>query len=404
MLHAQTAAGRPLIRALALALALIGAWPATAADLYTVSGVSVDVTADSAAAAREQAIAAGHRQAFAQLMDRLVPREARDTLPDLGYDRIAPLVRDFEVANEKTSSVRYLADLTVRFQPAAVRDVLRRNQVPFAETRSKPVVVLPLYSDDAGTRLWRDPNPWRKAWSARPPDGGLVPLEVPLGDLRDIRAVSPQAARQGTWPALQQIARRHDGEDVLVARAIPRGSAAQGTLRARVLARRIGPQGEEAAWTISVRQRDGEDARAVYARAADRLAQAVERSWTRANVVRFQSEASLTARVPIDGLSAWVAVRERLEGVPLIGASTVRRLSRQEAIVALTYYGDRPQLRRALSQVDLALDSRPVTETAREGGPRWVLRSGSGGSEAGRSETSGTQADEAAATATAGSD
>ena len=31
--------------------------------------------------------------------------------------------------------------------------------------------------------LWEDPNPWRAAWADRPDRGGLVPVEVPLGDL-----------------------------------------------------------------------------------------------------------------------------------------------------------------------------------------------------------------------------
>src|SRR3546814_5337389 len=87
-------------------------------------------------------------------------------------------------------TVRYLADLTFRFNPDQVRSLLRGAGVPFAETRSKPVVVLPVFGDSAaGPTLWTGTNPWRDVWAQRRGDDGLVPLTVPLGDLGDLAAV-----------------------------------------------------------------------------------------------------------------------------------------------------------------------------------------------------------------------
>ena len=42
---------------------------------------------------------------------------------------VSELVRDFEVADEKTSAVRYLARMTVRFREDAVRTLLREHGV-----------------------------------------------------------------------------------------------------------------------------------------------------------------------------------------------------------------------------------------------------------------------------------
>lgn len=330
--------------------------PARAApDLYTVAEVAVDVTADSAAEAREQALAEGHRRAFERLVTRLVPTGLQNRIPSPGYDRVANLVRDFEVDDERTSDVRYLASLTFRFQPEAVRDFLRARQVPFAETRSKPVVVLALYGPSRGAVLWNDPNPWRDAWERWEAEPGLVPFVVPLGDLGDIQAVSAGEAVDRRVEPLQAIAARHDAGDVLVTRADVAGDPQAGEARMQLVSRRTGAEGAEQTWVRNLRQRPEEDAEAFFLRGVETVAQAVEDAWKQTNLLRFDTEQSLRVSVPIAGLRQWVDLRRRLADLPVIRSSAVRSLSRQRAEVDLTFFGATQQLRRALAQNDLGL-------------------------------------------------
>ena len=74
-----------LLRALMLAatLALLATAPAVAADpdLFTVRGVRVDATAETAPAARDRAIAEGRRLAFRRLVERLVPASQSRSIP-----------------------------------------------------------------------------------------------------------------------------------------------------------------------------------------------------------------------------------------------------------------------------------------------------------------------------------
>src|SRR3546814_6000895 len=88
------------------------------------------------------------------------------------------MVLGFEVADERSSAVRWIANLTVAYDPAAVRSRLRTVGAPYAETRSLPVLVIPIYETGGDVNLWRDPNPWRAAWYELPPQGGLVPVVV----------------------------------------------------------------------------------------------------------------------------------------------------------------------------------------------------------------------------------
>ena len=374
MLSRRTTALLRVLIGLGCLVAAAATGGARAADIYTVRAVSVDVTADSAAKARERALANAHARAFQRLTGRIVPRGAQDRVADVGYDAIAPLVRDFEVMNEKTSSVRYLADLTIRFQRQAVRKFLRENDIPFAETRSAPVLVLPLFGAAGDAVLWSDPNPWRDAWADRGADDGLVPLEVPLGDLSDMERISARAALDQRTKALGKIAARYDAEDVLVTQAIPAGNATRGTASAQIISRRVGDDGQKNTWITTVEQRPEESRRDMYARGVEQVAEAVERAWKLANVVRFESEAKLSARVPIADLDRWVTVRKRLNSVPVIGSSQVRALSRERADIELVYYGDLDQLRRALDQVDLALEETAKEKMDGADAPKWTVR------------------------------
>ena len=86
--------------------------------------VKVDARADTAAKAREAARVDGQRRALAAIAERLRAAGRRPKLPKLDDKAITDLVASFEVANERMSAVRYLADYTFHFRPAETRRVL----------------------------------------------------------------------------------------------------------------------------------------------------------------------------------------------------------------------------------------------------------------------------------------
>mgnify|MGYP003979443031 FL=1 len=134
------------------------------ADIFTVQGLAVDVTAESAVAARRQAMREGQRQALNILLRRITLRTDHLSLPDPSDDAITQIVATVEVAKEKTSTIRYLAELTVRFRRNAVRGLLRGVGISFSETRAKPILVLPIFEKGAVLSLFEAGNVWRGAW------------------------------------------------------------------------------------------------------------------------------------------------------------------------------------------------------------------------------------------------
>ncbi len=352
-------------------------------DIFTVRAVLVDTTAVNVAQAREQGFVAGRIAAFWKLIERLVAPEDIERVPQPSAGEVITMVRDFSIASERSSAVRYLAELTVRFHPGPVRALLRAAGVLFTETVSKPLVVIPLYREQAGARLllWEDPNPWRSAWMEPAADNGLVPFALPLGDIDDLTTLSVEQAVAGNNVALDALAARYQTGGTLVAVA----EVSTDTQALSAPSEELEPgTAINVLLTLTARHRDlltdqlvlsyagapGEDLEDVLVAAADTAAAAVQNTWKVANRVAFDSMTQITVLVPVTGIQQWVKVKNQLEAVPLIERLNLQAMTRDRAQFTLVYAGNVGQFNLALAQKDLEITQRGdvwVIETLMQG-------------------------------------
>lgn len=332
---------------------------ATLADVYTVTGVPIDATAANAQQARDQAILQGQRRAARLLLERLALRVDHPRLPQINANTLTGMVAGFQVANERNSTVRYLADLTVSFRPEAVRTLMREAGIPIAETPSQPVLVLPVWRVGNDLQLFDDRNPWREAWLKVAAGKGLVPLLTPLGDLGDLQAITAEQATSGDPAALAAIAQRYGTSAVIVAFAT---AGANETIDQLIVSRHQIGGGQ--AQRIAVSPRRPPEALLATALA---ISQEVEESWkSAAALVGTGPAANLDVSVPVRQLGDWIAIRKQLAGVPAIKNVAVRSLGVGAAQITLDYAGTPQLLQAALAQADLVLT---------EEGGGWILRS-----------------------------
>lgn len=349
---------RGLFQVLVLALLVSGlmARPATAqGDLYTIDNIPVDATDQDAASARVAALASGHLQAFEIMIARLVPEEELYSLPQLGAEEIAALVQDFTIDDERTSTVRYLARLGFRFNPAAVRQFLGQHNVPFAEVRSAPAVVLPILGSGGGARLWRQPNPWLQAWSGLRLDRELVPLIVPLGDLEDIAAIDGPQALRGETDRFNILASRYGVGQVFTVQLELGQDASTNLSTARVAVRRYGALQASPPLVQSHLQQPDEGQGNFLQRVARAVVLELTEDWKTRNLVRLDEQSRLLVTVSVGSLDEWLVVQERLSDVVTVVESQLAHMTRNSVDVMLTYIGDQDQLVRALAQNNLRL-------------------------------------------------
>ncbi len=331
--------------------ATMGPGPVTGPDLFVANAVAVDVTAASVTEARERGLTQGRVVGFRTVLGRLVARDDLANVPELTAVQIIDMVRDFSIANERSSAVRYLADLTVRFDPVSVRRLLRNANIPLTETLSKPLVVVPLMREDANAnwKLWEDANIWRGAWSLVPADLGLVSLIVPAGNAEDAALLNAEQAAGKDLTALNRLAERYGAGGTVIALATGTPEGIQITLGEL---RNDLPSAE---LSLIHPAEPGRARDLLLAAAATAAAEAVQENWKQRNRVTFGGTTQITALVPVVDLREWLTVKNRLSEVPLIDRLELQAITRDRAQITLHYAGAQRQLELAMSQHDLAL-------------------------------------------------
>ena len=359
---------RILLAAASLSLWTPAAWSQQVP--FVVEGVGVDVTAEDANAAREIALASGMEEALGRLLRRITPREHHERLPRPVPDDVSALVAGLEVQDERTSTTRYLARLTVRFSRAGVRALLRRNGIPFTEAVSAPRLVLPLYRVAGAQILWDEPNPWREAWrTAQEGRESVTPLVLPQGDLADVALIGAAQAARRDEARLDAIAGRYGVRDSLVAEAALRFEIGSRTPAVEAMVTSHGPGGERTT-VADYRGGPDESVAALLSRAALDLAGRIEEQWKQDTLIRFEEEGEIVVTVVLTRAGDWAEIRGRLEAMAEVKTVLLSEISRSHAAVAVGYFGDLDRLVLALRHRDLDL---------RESAGGWTLRLGTGG-------------------------
>lgn len=360
------------------------------AKVYEITDVAVDVKADSAAHARDQALAKAQKAAFGQLLERLGSDVA--AADAITADALAGLMQSFEVQNERASSSRYIGMFTIQFKPSAVRGWLGQTKSSYSEERSGPMVVLPVYINNGQPVLWEERTRWRVAWENSARDSGLVPVIVPDGELDDIAVVSTEEAASGRTDSLKALAAKYHAVGTAV--AVLKGSFDHSTAGFSAQMQRVDAMGNAAPLeTISLPVpevgRSGSDA--MLALSVKKVRQQLEADWRRerslastgvtmASVpavgvkgVAVDDDASqgvmvrLRALVPVSSNAGLEDLRQRMAHVPGLPRVDVLSLQSGSARVELGISSSIEDVQAALLEREIELRQDPI-------GGGWSLR------------------------------
>jgi hypothetical protein len=344
------------------------ATPDTALEAFVVRTVPVDVTAANVNEARERGLTQGRVAAFRRLTERMVARENLTAVTAPPVSQVIDMIQEFSIANERASAVRYLAELTVRFDPNAVRTYFRGQGVPFAETASRPMLVVPAVQADpaAPPQVWGDGDPWRDAWARLDARDGLIPLVVPLGDLDDIATLTGEQVLTQDQDAFTRLATKYQAAGVVIA-ALTASADAPGTWT--VVLNEWRSNG--ATWSGQVPAGTLSDPPSVevLARVVAETVAAIDDAWKRRNMLQFGQGGRLTALAPLTSLQDWLRIKGLLAQVPVVERVELQAISKTTAQAIISYAGEAAQLQFAVGQYGLDLS---------RDGEMWLLRAAAG--------------------------
>lgn len=340
---------------------------AFAADVFTVENIEVDVTASNAIEARNQAFAKAQITAFTNLTERLVKDGASKAIKTPDVDTISTMIKDYEVTNEKLSSVRYVGTYTFRFDEHAVGRLFKGAGQSYTATSSRPLLILPFYQKGEHTILWSPANSWMQAWSASENHNPLVPLVIPIGDLSDVRDIDDQGYKNLRGSKLSRMLARYGaGEAVIVMAAADEhlsmvdhpNQPATGHLNITVYRTDRGIA--EYANQFSVPAKPDQTFSNLLATAVQQTQKMLTKDWKARTVIDPSEVNTLDVKVPIQSLTDWTDIRRALDRTSMITQIALRSFSPSAAVVALKFQGNVQRLSIALDQADLVLEREDI--------------------------------------------
>ena len=291
---------------------------AHADDPFTVSGIAVDATGATPIEAQTLAIRDGQARAANILLNRLTvegERLSKGTVP-VSEDNAAKMIRAMEIDNEKRSATRYLGDITVAFNPSAMQAYLRQAGLTMISSQARDRLVLPL----SNGRLDSESD-WFKAWESSGSQHALTPVKPLTAD----KAVS-LASMSFDLNSLRQIGASSGVQQILIADDLG------GVVKVSDIALDSGLKQE---FTVS-----GGPADVIYK---------LENDWKQASMNVAASAVEMPVSILYSSHSEWLRLKEAINGSAQIQDARLDALSKDGALMTITYGGDMDRLRNELS-------------------------------------------------------
>ena len=331
------------------AAALFFAGPAAAQDnsLYTVSGVHVDATGASSTEALNAAIAQGRAKAWQTLYRRLTRQVDWPRQPALDATELVRLGRGYNIANERRSTTRYVADVTYLFNPASVARTLRAAQIAFSQVQAKRILLIPMSPTVSH-------GAWAQALTAPAFKESAVPFTLLAAE--DDAALASLNFDAATWNDVSAVAAKNRVTEVGLAQVV----SANGKLTVNIRRLGLGEQPSKVSADVPLLQ----NASATYPAAAQAAVRTIEEMWKTRSAIDFSQRGRLTADVRIASLEQWGEIQSTLGSVSNVTGFTVTAMDMNYARINLNYLGGIDQTREALAGAGLSLTNR---------GGQWML-------------------------------
>lgn len=334
-------------------------------SLFFAPIITVEEKASSEVDAKKAALYTAKQKAFRHIVKLMVPVRQQSKLPVLDRKSLENLVYTTDIPNEQMSQGAglYVADVQIRFRPDLMRSYFKNNNIAFAETKSKRLLILPVLYQAGSIALWEDNNEWRTSWASREFEQGLVPVTQPLGDITDMGVISGKQAVEADPNRLLAIAKKYNADGVLV--TIANTAMLSGT---QIPTLSVSSTVVAAGWDNDVVTYDfegiaDEGYKPLYNKAITTIYSGLQEKWKESNLIDPTSRGNkLVLNAPLKKLKDWISIRDMFDKLAMVQSYELKNISVENANVSVTFSGRSDALQSAIAQSDYDLKYSPVDQ------------------------------------------
>ncbi len=325
-----------------------------AEDLYLISNIKIDTTSESSIKAKEEGTNIAVREAFNKLLSRLSVMSDRYNLTE-EISKVDPmnLVQEIIINSEKTSTVRYIADINIKFKKEEIDKFLREHDVSIIQTTSKPVLIVPTYKDSpyAPARLWED-NPWLNLWQENGSNNKIVPIYVPLGDINDMQEITLPGIASNKFDMIENIKTRYSVKDVFICEA----EVSYDINKIKIHLNKVTSESfEDLDININIMRTPSEDLNSALKKGILKISEELENSWKQNKIIDFTTDKEIIVMVPFKDLHQWGEISQKIQNNSLIKNYQLEAMRKDLAQIKIRFSGEINDLSSSLKLQDLVL-------------------------------------------------
>lgn len=322
--------------------------------VFGAADIAIDKVAATAAEAQKIGVNSAAQKAFHQVLNRLLA--SNEDQDEFAATHSSDAFTDFvHIKEEKSLEKRYIARLDFCFDAERMRAAMRNSGLQWAELKSPPILLLPVWKDPDGASAWLKNNTWIAGWNNAVDNyQGLVSLRRLPHSLAHERRFRGADLLAGDPIKLAAAARIAKAEQVMIVAAMLdyEGSKRIVDVEVQVFDKTGQPI------TTILSQPD-----IVFSKIDNKpldvtmqtILGRIEGSWHNANLINSGKAGYLLVDVPATSVKQWSDRLEALRQVAVIKKVTIRTLDSNGGSVLLALAGSREALQNALASHDLMI-------------------------------------------------
>lgn len=300
------------------------------ADFFLIENIPVSAEAETTAQAKDKAILDAQTTAFQQLLLTVLLKEDYEKMPTLSAEEIADLVKDISIQNERTTSTKYAASISVRFDNDALKTLFARHSVPYLTQKKIRFVVVPVFETPAQTLIFDENSPLFKALLNSSTSNNLYTLIVPGGDLQDIKTATPEIIRNNRLSALEPLKARYNADEILILKVQQETPIYNITTKTYPTDESLGADLD---FAVSSRSTDLLD---VNTKIVQKIMDKIKQNWRKTQTAATNGKNTMTVIVPIRSLPEWTMMRTQIEKLPFLDKVALQSLRKDKATIEIS--------------------------------------------------------------------
>ncbi len=314
---------------------------AVADERYAVE-ISVDVTDVSAAAAQQRAMSEANRAAIGAVAKRITNSEGVAKLSAMTDEQLINFIKEVSVKDEKSSAVRYMANLRVVLNEDILKEYMKERNIPVMRQLNSRILIIPVFREFSSDvpMLWEGNNIWKQAWDEKNVVSSTINLIPIMASGANYALIDGRKALAMDGEALNKLITVNNVDDVYVLDAMYDGIEG-------LVVKAVSFSGDTRTIRINGDRNSGIE---LFNKAVEKVSKEIENRILQKTIDEASIENIIVVLYEYSSLQDWVATEKELNNVNQVNNIEIQAQGVGKVQFKLTYIGSLEKLLQQLRE------------------------------------------------------